>query len=133
MEKLGRAGSTIYVFDSSTGEGASFTSLGKFIANIHYSNVSLVLRSTQDVEVLSILGSADLDMCDVYFGGKAGTCPMCYSSAVAKTKGMANMGIAPLRIFRQEEAGLLQVMLIFRPNTLSEGYLKGLLNIKEWR
>lgn len=132
MEKLGNSGNTLYVFDK-FGDGASFSNMGRFIANVKLANVSFVLRKIQDVEVLSILGSPTSNMCDVFFSGKAGVSPIGYMEAISKVRGLANMGVAPLRILRSEEAGLMQVLFVIRPSSVSHSSLQDLLNIKEWR
>ena len=70
-QKMATAGNTYYIFDSN-GDGMSFTAMGRAIGEVKFSNVSLILKNIQDVQVISILGLPSTNKCDVFFDGKSG-------------------------------------------------------------
>lgn len=132
MERLAQSGNTYYIFDKD-GEGASFTYLGRPISNVKYSNVSLSLRNIQNVHVLSILGMSGINKSDVFFDGFAGTTNTSYVELTKKAKDLSNMGFVPFRIPRFEEPGLMQVLYIMKPGSVTRDDIAKLLDIKEWR
>ena len=107
--------------------------MGRLISNVKLSNVSLSLRTIQDVNVLSILGMSGANKSDVYFDGIAGTTNTGYVELVNKAKSLSNMGFVPFRFQRGEEPGLMQVLFLMKPGTVTREQVKELLNINEWR
>lgn len=132
MEKLGQAGNTYYIFDSN-GDGVSFTNLGRFVSKVKLSNVSLFLRSIKEVNVLSILGMSGVNRSDVFFNGASGVSNIGYMELIKKAKTLSNMGFIPFRIQREEEPGLMQVLFIIRPGTVSKEKVRELLHVACWR
>lgn len=131
-QKMATVGNTFYVFDSN-GDGMSFTSMGRVISSVKFSNVSLTLRNIQDVQVISILGLPNVNKCDILFGCVAGTSCMTQRELVLKARQLPCLNIVPLRVMRVEEPGLLQVLYTVRPGAVSKEYLSELFGVKEWR
>lgn len=132
MEKLAQAGNTYYIFDSK-GDGMSFSFMGRVLSWVKYANVSLSLRSVQDVNMLSILGVAGSNKSDVYFDGMAGSVSYECFELSQKAKTLSNMGIVPLRIVRDEQPGLMQILYVIRPETVTRDEVSKLLGVTKWR
>jgi hypothetical protein len=132
METLGRAGNTIYLFGED-GNGMSFSSSGRFIASVPMKTASLVLRSTMPVNVISLLGKAGENRCDLYFNGEAGIVNYGYEKLIAGIVGLGNAGVIPLRVSRCEEPGLMQVLSVVKPGSISKGFLSEKFGVTNWR
>lgn len=131
-QKMATAGNTYYIFDSN-GDGMSFTAMGRAIGEVKFSNVSLVLRNIQNVQVVSILGLPSTNKCDIFFDGKAGVANANQRDLIQKAKQLQCLNMVPLRAMRTEEPGLLQVIYALRPGTVSREQIAQLFGVTEWR
>lgn len=131
LEKMGVASNTYYLFDKN-GNGMFFSKVGRLLGKTNYDTVYMQLRSAQDVNVLSILGTTDSNYCDVYFDGMACVVKKNYSEIVQSARKLTTVFPVPLR-FSDFESGYIQVLFVLRGGMYSRTTIENLLKISNWR
>lgn len=131
-QKMATVGNTYYIFNDN-GDGMSFNSMGRAISSVKFSNVSLILRNIQNVQVVSILGLAGSNKSDVLFDGQAGVSNLSQRDLSLKAKQLQCLNIVPLRVMRTEEPGLMQIFYVLRPGSVSRNQIASLFEIEKWR
>lgn len=133
-EYFAQKGDKYYIIDINTNEGYSFSDLGKGLEKLQAGYIVSICSVVRPVDVLSILSTANSNMCEIYYQEKRALISETGISVYAKIpKNYPKETIIPFRVVRDDCPGLTQILVPFKKGTVTNEMLGSVFGGVVWR
>lgn len=128
---IGKSGNKIYIMNDTFREGYCFNSFGEGIDRLDYSMSIVLSKYINKVELISIIGEPNLNICEIYYNGKVAVVNKKYLDVyyILRCNEISEVFV-PLRVVHDTCA--IQVLIPFRYKSIDVSYIENKLGKLSW-